>query len=122
MKNESISEETDDTFPDELKYRSDEQKTSFMLQVDSKNSRLKIWTGRKVTDDLEELIDYEHAGDIHYMIDESNNISLSIIRFENVEEEYKLTDVEWDFYLQSEMVNNDILDWIELNAIPNKIN
>ena len=122
MRNETVSEETDDTFPDELKYRSDEQRTSFMLQIDLENSKLKIWTGRKVTDDPEELIDYEHAGDIHYMVDKNNNISLSIIRFENVEEEYKLTDDEWDFYLQSEMVNNDILDWIELNAIPNQIN
>lgn len=122
MKNDLIPRETDDTFPDELKYRSDEQRTSFMLQIDPKNSRLKIWTGRKVTDDPDELINYEHAGDIHYMVDENNNISLSIIRFDNVEEEYKLTDAELDFYLQSKTVNNSILDWIELNAIPNKIN
>ena len=124
MKEEKIDRKLDSSFPEELMFRSDEDRTFISFKYIKDEQRFIFWTGRGSNNYSEnELIESSEAGYLDFIYNiNSGNIVFSTTIFTNVDDNCKLTDDEICFFLDNKMVRTALKTYIKNNINTGIIN
>jgi hypothetical protein len=123
MKEEKIDRKLDSSFPEELMFRSDEDRTFISFKYIKDEQRFIFWTGRGSSNySKNELIESSEAGYLDFVFNSNDNIVFSATIFTNVDDNCKLTDDEICFFLDNKMVRTALKTYIKNNINTTVIN
>lgn len=124
MKEEKIDRKLDSSFPEELMFKSDKNRTFIVFQYIDVEQRFKFWTGRDSNSDVKDrLIAHCEAGYLDFMLNNNgSDIVFSAIIFTNVDDSCKLSEDELDYFLDSKMVRTALKTYIKNNINTTVIN
>lgn len=124
MKEEKIDRKLDSSFPEELMFKSDKNRTFIVFQYIDVEQRFKFWTGRDSNSDVKDrLIAHCEAGYLDFMLNNNgSDIVFSAIIFTNVDDSCKLSEDELDYFLDSKMVTTALKTYIKNNINTTVIN
>ena len=117
MKEEKINRKLDSSFPEELMFKSVENRTFIIFQYINAEQRFKFWTGRDSNSDVKDrLIVHCEAGYLDFMLNKNgDDIIFSATIFTNVDDNCKLSEDELDFFLDNKIVRTELKTYIKNN-------
>ena len=123
MKEEKIDRKLDSGFPEELMFKSDENRTFISFKYIKDEQRFIFWTGRGSNNySKNELIESSEAGYLDFVFNSNDNIVFSATIFTNVDDNCKLTDDEICFFLDNKIVRTALKTYIKNNINTTVIN
>ena len=123
MKEEKIDRKLDSSFPEELMFKSDEDRTFISFKYIKDEQRFIFWTGRGSNNySKNELIESSEAGYLDFVFNSNDNIVFSATIFTNVDDNCKLTDDEICFFLDNKIVRTALKTYIKNNINTTVIN